>query len=205
VVHEWWGLNDYARRRVRMLAELGYIAFAADMYGEGKATDDPSKAAAWAGHLRGDLDLWRSRAIRGLDILKKQPQADPDHLAAIGYCFGGSTVLHLAFGGPPLDGVVSFHGGLPIPEKGTGGPTPILVCHGAEDPHVKPATIRKFQDRLDRLGADWLMISYGHAEHSFTNPAADRPGVKGVSYNEKADHRSWRHMRGFLEERFAEE
>jgi dienelactone hydrolase len=205
VVHEWWGLNEYARRRARMLAQLGYVAFAADMYGKGKATEDPSKAAAWAGHLRGDLELWRERAVRGLEVLKKQPQTDPDHLAAIGYCFGGSTVLHMAFGGPPLAGVVSFHGGLPIPKDAASVRTPMLVCHGARDSHTRPATIQKFQDRLDALGADWMMITYGHAEHSFTNPAADEHGVKGVSYNEKADMRSWRHMRNFLKERFGKE
>ena len=202
VVHEWWGLNDYARRRARMLAELGYVAFAADMYGKGKSTGDPARASAWSGHLRGDVNLWRARALKGLDVLRNQPQTDPRRLAAIGYCFGGSTVLHLASGEKELAGVVSFHGGLPLPKPKTEIKTAILVCHGSRDTHTKPATIRRFKNRLDSLGADWHMITYGHAEHSFTNPAADKHGVEGVSYNEKADRRSWRHMRGFLREVF---
>jgi dienelactone hydrolase len=141
--------------------------------------------------------------LRGLEVLTNQPQTDREHVAAIGYCFGGSTVLHLAFSDASLDGVVSFHGGLPIPETGTEIPTPILVCHGAQDEHTAPTVIRRFQDRLDALEADWLMITYGHAEHSFTNPAADAAGAEGVGYNRKADLRSWGHMRAFLAERFS--
>ena len=199
VVHEWWGLNEYARRRARMLADLGYVAFACDMYGANKVTDDPSKAGSWAGHLRGDVQLWRSRSLRGLQILRQQPQTDQARLAAIGYCFGGSTVLHMAYADAPVSAVVSFHGGMPVPEGESEIDPAILICHGAQDTHASTDSIVKLQGRLDELDADWLMVTYGHAEHSFTNPAADEHGVDGVSYDENADRRSWQHMQLFLE------
>jgi len=202
VVHEWWGLNEYAKRRARMLAELGYVAFCADMYGQGKVTADPGKAGNWSGHLRGNLDEWRARATAGLNILKKQPQTSTDDLAAIGYCFGGSTVLQLAYTGADLDAVVSFHGSFPVPDDDATVNAPILICHGAQDGFTKPDQIRAWQSRMDAIGADWHMTTYARAEHSFTNPAADEHGVDGVSYNKTADQRSWAHMQRFFERQF---
>ena len=199
VVHEWWGLNDYAKRRARMLAELGYVAFCADMYGKGKVTDDPKQASAWSGHLSGNAELWRARAAAGLDVLKKQSQTDTDRLAAIGYCFGGSTVLQLAYAGTDLNAVVSFHGSFPRPAEDANVNASVLVCHGAQDDFAKPAQIQKWQARMDQIDADWHMTTYAGAEHSFTNPAADEHGVDGVSYNKLADERSWAHMKLFFE------
>jgi dienelactone hydrolase len=201
VVHEWWGLNDYAKRRARMLAELGYVAFCADMYGQGKVTDDPGQAGNWSGHLRGDVDKWRQRALAGLRVLNDQPQTDTEKLAAIGYCFGGSTVLHLAYAdaGADIDAVVSFHGSFPLADKNAEVGPAVLVCHGAQDGFAKPKQIQAWQKRMDQVGADWHMTTYAQAEHSFTNPGADAHGVDGVSYNEKADNRSWAHMKVFFE------
>ena len=120
LVHEWWGLNDYARRRADQLAGMGYVAFAVDMYGKGKVTEHPEDAAAWAQQVRGNIDLWRKRAMAGLDVLKADPRTDIARIAAIGYCFGGSTVQQLAYAGAPLRGIVSFHGGLVKPSPGGG-------------------------------------------------------------------------------------
>jgi len=201
VVHEWWGLNDYAKRRTRQLAELGYVAFAADMYGKGKVTADPKQAGEWAGHMSGDLDLWRSRAMRGLEILKGRAECDADRTAAIGYCFGGSTVTQMAFADAPIKGVVSFHGSLPLPPQAgelTIKPE-VLICHGAEDGFVKPEQIDAFKSALDDAGAHWTFVEYSGAQHSFTNPNADDYGVNGVSYNRRADQRSWAHMKAFFE------
>jgi len=198
VVHEWWGLNDYAKRRARMLAELGYVAFCADMYGQGKVTEDPQKASNWSGHMKGDLDLRRDRTIAGLDVLKKQPQTNTDKLGAIGYCFGGSTVLQLAYSNVELAGVVSFHGSFPMPEKDSTVNTPVLVCHGAQDGFTPAKRIQAWQQRMDAIGADWHMTTYARAQHSFTNPAAAERNIDGIGYNQQADQRSWAHMKLFL-------
>ena len=204
VVHEWWGLNDYVRTRVDNLARLGYVAFALDMYGKGIWTKDPKKARELSGHLRGKPIL-RQRARAGLEILKKNDRVDPARIAAIGYCFGGTTVLELAYSGADVAGVVSFHGGLTAaePDDVNRIKAKFLICHGADDGFISQEAIQTFQDGMRKSGADWQMIFYGGAVHSFTNPGADRAGVKGVAYNKKADERSWKHMQGFFEEIFA--
>jgi dienelactone hydrolase len=206
VVHEWWGLNDYAKQRARMLAELGYVAFACDMYGLGRTTTDASEAATWAGQFRGeDTTLVRARARAGLDVLAKHDMVDADKLAAIGYCFGGSTVQHLALSGAPLLGVVSFHGSLVAPQ-----PTDkdvqaaVLICHGAADAFISPEEIAAFTEGATMAGIDWQFVSYSGAVHSFTNPGADRAGIDGVAYQRAADRRSWAHMRAFFDELFAD-
>ncbi len=203
VVHEWWGLNDYAKRRARMLAELGYVAFAADMYGKGKVTADPKQASQWASHLTGDAEQWRKRALVALKVLREQPQTEGDKVAAIGYCFGGSTVLELAIGGADVDGVVSFHGGLPKGIKpGADIGAKVVICHGGADSFVKPDDITRFQNALNDAGVDWQMHTYGGAQHSFTNPGADAYGMNGVKYDKAADRRSWRHMQQLFDELF---
>jgi dienelactone hydrolase len=205
VVHEWWGLNDYARQRARKLAGLGYIAFALDMYGEGKVTEHPSEAGEWAGKIRANVDTWRSRALAGLKILQSHPLADSERTAAIGYCFGGSTVLQLAYANAPVRGVVSFHGALPPLSEETKQVKPaVLVCHGAADGFISQESIQAFQAGMERVEADWHMITYGNARHSFTNPDADQRGIDGLRYNKKADHRSWQHMQLFFDEILAE-
>lgn len=204
VVHEWWGLNDYVRSRVDRLAELGYVAFALDMYGKGIWTNDSAKAKELADHLRGQ-PLLRQRAQAGLDILRKSELIDPGRIAAIGYCFGGTTVLELAYSGADIAGVVSFHGGLTPPksEEYNQIQAKILVCHGADDNFISPEAIQTFQNALRESGKDWQMVYYGGAVHSFTNPAADKAGLKGIAYDKKADERSWSYMQLFFEEIFS--
>jgi dienelactone hydrolase len=205
VVHEWWGLNDYVRKRVEQLAALGYVAFAADMYGKGKVTEHPKQAAEWAEQLRSNIDLWQRRALAGLEVLKKEPGVDTGRIAAIGYCFGGSTVQQLAYSGADLKGVVSFHGSLVVPtdEQVKKVKASILICHGAADPFVKFDTLQQYISTMQKSGLDWLMIIYGGAKHSFTNPNADKMGMDALKYNKLADHRSWRHMKDFLDEIFS--
>ena len=202
VVHEWWGLNDYARRRAEQLAQLGYVAFALDMYGKGISTTDAKEAGRLAGIFRNDRPFGRARAAAGLDVLKKRPQVDPARIAAIGYCFGGSVVLEMARGGADLKGVVSFHGGLatPNPTDAKNIKGKVLVLHGADDTFESPAEIAAFQEEMRQAGVDWQMHYYGGAVHSFTNPDAGKAGIKGVAYNEAADRRSWQAMRNFFDE-----
>lgn len=205
VVHEWWGLNDYAKQRAQQLAGMGYVALAADMYGKGKVTQDPKQAAQWAGEVRGNQALLRARAQAGFDALLKQANVDPQRVAAIGFCFGGTTVLELAYSGAVLAGIVSFHGGITVPQAGEQGQikAKILVLHGADDPTVKPDTITAFQAAMREGGVDWQMVYYGGAVHTFTNPAAGNDKSRGSAYDEKAAARSWKHMQDFFAEIFA--
>ena len=202
VVHEWWGLNDFARERALKLAGLGYVALAADMYGGGATTGDREEAGRLAGALRGNPDLLRARAQAALKVLTADPRVDPKRLAAIGFCFGGTTVLELAYSGADLAGVVSFHGGLPRPLPGDlkGIKARILVLHGADDPHVAPADITAFEQAMRQAGADWQMVCFGGAVHGFTNPAAGNDQASGVAYNARAARRSWRYLQGFFQE-----
>jgi dienelactone hydrolase len=204
VVHEWWGLNDHARRQADRLAELGYVAFALDMFGDGAATDDPHEARELTGRFRNDKKLLVDRARAGLDVLLKDERVDPKRIAAIGYCFGGSAVLQLALSGADLAGVVSFHGGLGGIEyqPGTTVKAKILILHGADDPLIPAEQIAEFQDTLRKAGADWQMVYYGNAVHSFTNEKADGVGMKGVAYHKPTADRSWAAMREFFAEIF---
>jgi dienelactone hydrolase len=202
VVHEWWGLNDYARARARMLAERGYVAFAIDMFGGGKTTEHPQEAGEWSGALAANHDMAVARFMAAYDLFQKNARVDPTKIAAIGYCMGGSVVLGMALDGVDLKGVASFHGGLPQ-EPGKGPvKASILVCHGAADAFSSPEAIQKFQTILTDAGADWEFISYGGAKHSFTNPGADARGIPGLAYNAAADHRSWATLMDFLGEVF---
>ena len=205
VVPEWWGLNDFSRQKAEQLAGLGYVAFAADMYGGGVATTDSQEAAKLAGALRGDRALLRARAQAALQTLTANPLVDPQRLAAIGFCFGGTAVLELAYTGAPLKGVVSFHGGLtsPQPEELQGIKAAVLVLHGADDFHVKPEDIAAFQQAMRKGGIDWQMVYFGGTVHSFTNPAAGNDPSTGVAYNARAARRSWQDMQDFFQEIFA--
>lgn len=202
VVHEWWGLNDHARRQADEIARLGYVAFAVDMYGKGVVTTDAAEAGRLAGRLYGK-PLLRERVRAGFDVLARHPRVDARRIGAIGFCFGGTTVLELAYSGAPVAAVVSFHGGLTAP-----GPqdldrirASILVLHGAEDPLVKPEQIETFLEGVRKAGADWTMVWFGGAVHSFTNPEAGKTGIPGVAYDKRADVRSRRMMEIFFEER----
>lgn len=203
VVHEWWGINDYIRKRTEMLAGLGYVAFAADIYGKGVRTADPEVAGRLAGIYRADRTLLRRRAAKGLDTLKANALTDPGRVGAVGYCFGGTAVLELARAGTPLSGVVSFHGNLDTPSPDTSViKASVLALTGALDPYVTPERVREFEEEMKKAGADWFLVSYGGAVHSFTNPASGDNPSKGVAYNEPADRRSWREMKDFFSEIF---
>jgi dienelactone hydrolase len=204
VVHEWWGLNDYVKSRARQLAEMGYVAFAADMYGDAKVTRDPKQAQEWSSAV-GNGGLMAPRAKAGLDVLRQQPQTDKSKLAAIGFCFGGSTVLQLAYSGEPLKAAVTFHGGLMPPQEAQLAmiKSPILILHGAEDTFIKPETIEQVRTSLDKAKVDWYMVTYANAVHAFSNPDADSFKIPGIGYNEKAARRSWSEMQDFFKEQFA--
>jgi dienelactone hydrolase len=202
VVHEWWGLNDYARSRADKLARMGYVAFALDMYGKGKSTEHPDQAAAWMKAVNTNMDQWLQRAVAGLEVLKRHPQVDPRRLAAIGYCFGGATVQVLAYGGTKLKGVVSFHGSLIPPSADQAARTDarILICHGAQDPMNAPEAVSTYVNAMNATTIDWQLIAYGGTRHSFTNPDADKRGMAALAYSPSADRRSWQHMTNFLDE-----
>ena len=196
VIHEWYGLNDYAKMRGKQLAEMGYVAFVADFYGGGKTAADRDHAAKMAGEGRG-TPLMRARGLAALEELKKSDRVDPEKLAAIGFCFGGTGVLDLAYGGADLDAVVSFHGGLfaPSPEEAKAIKGKVVVLHGAEDTFIKPETIAEMQKALSAAGADWEMVYYGGAVHSFSNPDAGSDKSSGSAYDENAAEGSWKYMK----------
>jgi len=204
VVHQWLGLTDYEKHRAEMLAQLGYVAFCADIYGKGGRPQNTAEAGSQAGKYKSDRRLLRARVNAGLDALRQQPLVDPKRVAAIGYCFGGTTVLELARSGADLNGVVSFHGGLdsPTPADGKNIKCKLLVCHGADDPFSSPQDIAAFENEMRKGGVDWQLIKYGGAVHSFTQPNAGNDNSKGAAYNEKADKRSWEAMRQFFAEIF---
>jgi dienelactone hydrolase len=200
VVHEWKGLDAYAKQRTEQLAALGYVAFAADIYGKGVRPKDPEDAGATAGKFKGDRALLRRRAQLGLEALAKQPGVDAARLAAIGYCFGGTTVLELARGGADVRGVVSFHGGLDTPEPAKALKAKVLVLHGAADPHVPDEQVLAFGKEMHAAKADWQLVAYGGAVHGFTNPANGDDPSKGAAYDAASDRRSWQAMRAFFDE-----
>jgi len=204
VVHDWMGLGPYAKMRADQLAELGYAAFAIDMYGKGIRPKDSKEASAQASIYRKDRGLMRSRARAGLDVLMSQPLVDARRIAAIGYCFGGSTVLELARSGADIAGVVSFHGNLdtPRPEDTRNIKAKVLVLHGADDPFVPEKDVAAFQEEMRQAKVDWQMVIYGGAVHSFSNPNSGDDPSTGAAYDEKADKRSWEAMRVFFEELF---
>jgi dienelactone hydrolase len=202
VAPEWWGLNDYAKMRAKKLAELGYVALAIDMYGDGKTASDADEAGKLSGALRTQPAALRDRANAGLKALTSNPRVDPAHVAAIGYCFGGTVVLELVYSGAPLAGAVTFHAGLttPKPDDVPNTRTKLLICHGADDTFETPEQIAAFQDAMRKGGFDWQMIYFGGAVHSFTNPDSNKYGMQGVGYNANADRRSWEYMKLFFAE-----
>ena len=204
VVHEWKGLDDYAKRRTEQLAELGYVAFAADIYGDGKIAADATEARALSGVYKKDRALLRVRAAAGLATLKAQPGVASDQIAAIGYCFGGTAALELARSGADFAGVVSFHGSLdtPAPQDAKNIRAKVLVLHGADDPNVPAEQVTAFAQEMRAAGVDWQLIAYSGAVHGFTNPAHGGDNSKGVAYNATADARSWAAMRQFFAELF---
>jgi dienelactone hydrolase len=202
IAHEAPGLNDHPKRRARMIAELGYVALAADLYGNGRTAQRPEESQQLMNPLREDIPRLRRRTRAGLDALAKLPNVDPRRVGAMGYCFGGLAVLELARTGAPVAGIVSFHGILSTktPEDAKNIAGRILVCTGADDPLVPPDQVAAFSDEMTKAGVDWQVVTYGGAKHAFTNPDAKRPPV--LEYNAAADARSWDAMRGFWFELF---
>lgn len=199
IVHEWWGLNDYARNRARMLAELGYTAMALDMFGEGKTATHPEDAQKFASAIFSNLEIGEERFMAAYNFLKEQETVNPNNIGAIGYCFGGGVVLHMASIGTNLKAVASFHGGLQAIAPAEDGVIKafILVCNGADDPFVTKEQIEAFKKEMDQAKVQYEFINYEGAVHSFTNPAADSLGKKfdlPLAYNEKADKGSWQEM-----------
>lgn len=207
VVHEWWGHNQYARKRAEMLAELGYVALAIDMYGNGKQANHPDDAMKFVMEIVNNMEAAKARFEAGINLLKKQPQTDSEHIAAIGYCFGGGVVLRMALFGADLDGVVSFHGDLPADSISNPDhvKAKLLVCNGAEDPFNPGDKVVAFEKTMDDAGIKYKLVNYQGAVHSFTNPAADSLGKKfnlPLAYNKEADKKSWAEMQKFFKEIF---
>ncbi len=206
VVHEWWGLNDYAKRRARDLAALGYSALAVDMYGDGRNTQHPDDAKAFMNAALADPAIPKARFQAGLDLLKAQPQTDPARLAAIGYCFGGKVVLDMARQSLPLAAVVSFHGALVTATPATPGSVKakVLVEHGAADSFITPEQIAAFKAEMDQAGADYRFVELPGAKHGFSNPDADAHKGHGLDlgYQKEADERSWADMQALFKDVF---
>jgi dienelactone hydrolase len=209
VVHEWWGLNQYTRKRARMLAQLGYTALAVDMYGGGKRATHPDDAGKFSSELMKDFAAAKARFVAALELLKNQKTVDSEKMAAIGYCFGGGVVLNMARQGVDLKGVASFHGNLAAVQPAQPGAVKarILVLHGADDKFTTPEQIESFNQEMKNAGADFQFISYPGAMHSFTNPDADRYAKKfhiPLGYNAEADKKSWEELKRFFNTIFAQ-
>lgn len=207
VVHEWWGNNDYSRRRADMLADSGYIALAVDMFGNGKRADNPKDAQKLAAFIGQNPDTAKARFMAGVALLKEQDETDTNKIAAIGYCFGGGVVLNMALAGADLDGVASFHGSLPAEEvtKPANVKAKMLVCTGDADPFVPKEQTDKFKKAMDDAEVDYNFVGYPDAKHAFTNPAADSTGKKfniPIAYNKQADEQSWNELHKFLHDLF---
>lgn len=208
VIPEWWGITDYIKGRAKQLASMGYVAFVADMYGNGMSTTDAKEAKELAGKLYGSPEM-AARAQAGLDQLLKSGLADSSKVAAIGFCFGGTACQMLAYSGAPIAGLVSFHGGLmpPSPEQVKNIHCKVLMLNGSIDPNIKPDAIIAFEKALDNGHIDYQFINYSGALHAFTNPGATemakKNGMEGViGYNETAARRSWAQMKTFFDEIF---
>lgn len=204
VVHNWMGISEETKNKISMLAELGYVAFAADIYGKGIRPTDRQEAGSIARQYKNDVPTLRKRVNAALDTLRKQTQVDSKKLAAMGYCFGGTAALELARSGADIKGVVSFHGGLGTPDKGDAKniKARVLVLHGADDPNVPPTEVQGFEQEMRDAKVDWQLVAYGNAVHSFTEKAAGNDNSKGAAYNERADKRSWEAMKDFFTEIF---
>lgn len=207
VVHEWWGHNEYARKRARMLAKLGYTAMSLDMYGDGKLASHPKDASKFSGAIKKNMPLATERFHAAMKMLKKHNTTDSTRIAAIGYCFGGGIVLNMARQGLDLKGVASFHGSLGalITARPNTIKTEVLVLNGAADPFTKPETIKAFKKEMAAAGIKYKFINYKNAKHAFTNPDADKFGKKfkiPLAYNKKADRESWAEMKRFLKRIF---
>lgn len=203
VVHEWWGHNDYAKSRARMLAKSGYTALALDMYGNGKTAEHPQDAGKFSGEVKANMAVAEKRFMAAYKLLQQHKTVEKDKLSAIGYCFGGGIVLEMARRGVDLDAVVSFHGslGTSTPAKAGGVKAKVLVLNGEADPFVKAESIVALKDEMKSAGVDFKFINYPGAVHAFTNKDADNYGKKfnlPLAYNASADKKSWKEMKKLL-------
>ena len=204
VTHEAWGLGEHAKSRAERLAQLGYVALAVDMFGGGKQAGSVEEGLQWIKALSEDPKELRSRIRAAYDALAALPQVDKARIAAIGFCFGGSTVLELARSGAPVAGVVSFHGALQTKTPAQPGQVKakLLVCTGADDPFIPLDQVHAFLDEVKKAGVDYQVIIYGNTKHSFTNPKAGERGMEQLAYSQSSDERSWTAMQSFFHEIF---
>ncbi len=204
VVPEWWGLDAYAKHRAEQIARLGYVALAVDMYGDGITTRDAATAAALARDTRTGA-VARERINCALRVLREQPEVDPNRIAAVGFCFGGSVALELARSGAEICGAACFHGSLatPAPARPETLKASILVMNGADDSFVSKNELQAFEDEMRAAGADWQLLSLGGAVHSFSNAAADAAGIPGLAFHARSERRAWRAFEDFLLEVFS--
>ena len=202
VVHQWMGLTDHERHVSDDLAKLGYVALAADIFGEGVHPKDTAEAGKLAMTYKGDRALYRRRIAAALETLKAQKGVDGSRIAVIGFCFGGTGAIEAARAGMPVKAVVSFHGGLDVPAGYQAEPisAKVLVCHGADDPFVPAKDVAAFHDEMRQAKADYVFVAYGGAVHAFTQKEAGNDNSKGAAYNEAAQRRSWQHMKDFFKE-----
>lgn len=204
VAHNWMGVTDETKSKVDALAQLGYVAFALDIYGKNVRPKNTEEAGALATGFKKDRASLRNRMHQGLKVLREQKGVDKSKIVALGYCFGGTAAIELARAGADLQGVVSFHGGLdsPKPDDGAKIKARILALHGADDPYVPAGELAAFEDEMRKHKVDWQLVKYGGAVHSFTEKAAGSDNSKGAAYNAAADTRSWEAMRTFLSDTF---
>jgi dienelactone hydrolase len=204
VVHEWWGHDEHARNSAEKLAELGYVALAVDMYGNGRMADHPEDAMQFSGEVMGNFDEAQMRFQAAIETLQNHNMVNTDQIGAIGYCFGGSVILAMTHAGVDLDGVVAFHAGLQLPvmpEEQVD--TEILILNGADDPMVSNEDIENLTSMYDNLGISYNFVNYEGATHAYTNPAADSLGQEfdlPLAYDAEADEQSWDRMRTFFDD-----
>lgn len=203
VVHEWWGHNEYARERANMLAELGYVALAVDMYGDGQSTTHPKEAKAFMQSVMANKEVAEARFKAAMDTLQQHPAVDAEHIAAIGYCFGGAVVLEMARRGVDLAGVASFHGSLATDSPATAGDVKakIMVFHGDDDALVPEESVEAFKAEMAAADANMVFVNYPGVQHSFTNPGADKVAEEHglpLAYDQAADEDSWQKLQDFL-------
>jgi dienelactone hydrolase len=203
ICHDWSGRNEFACHKADDLAKLGYIGFALDIFGKGKLGASNEEKAKFIQPFMEKRGVLLQRLIAGLETLVKQPQVDTNHIAVIGFCFGGLCALDLARSGAAIRGVVSFHGLLMPPQQASTAKivAKILALHGYDDPMAPTDQVLAFQAEMTQAGADWQMDIYGHTKHAFTNPLANDPGF-GTVYEPKVAKRAWLAMQNFLTEVF---
>lgn len=208
VIHEWWGHNEYARGRAEMLADLGYVALAVDMYGDGKKADHPQDAGKFSSAVFANMDEAKDRFEQAMKTLKAHPMVDSDKIAAIGYCFGGSVALTMANAGYDLDAVAAFHSGitLPImPDADNPPATKVLVANGAADPFIEPKDVVAWSKSMEAVNADFEYVAYPETKHAFTDPGATEKGKTfnlPLEYNEQSDIDSWMKLQALLDRAF---